>query len=116
MPKKSGVPIAHHRALNRLLVAGAVPPAALRLSPGEWIRTLRVAYRMTQAQLALRSGVGQSHIAMIEKERLDPQAGTLRRLFDALFCDFVVLPLPRRRPSDVVAERTLGAPLGRIWD
>lgn len=116
MPKLSGVPIAHHRALNRLQVSGALPPAALRLEPGQWVRTLRVALHMTQRQLAQRAGVSQGNLALIEKSRFEPQIATVRKLFDALYCDLIVLPVPRMRVAAILADKTLGIPNRRMWD
>jgi transcriptional regulator with XRE-family HTH domain len=116
MPKLSGVPIAHHIALNRLQVSGALPLAALRLKPGQWVRTLRVALHMTQRQLAGRAGVSQGNLALIEKGRFEPQIATLRRLFDALYCDLIVLPVPRQRVAAILAEKTTGVPSRRLWD
>ncbi|MBI5631681.1 MAG: helix-turn-helix transcriptional regulator [Elusimicrobia bacterium] len=116
MPKLSGVPIAHKRALNRLQVAGVAPPAALRLEPGQWVRTLRVALHMTQRQFAARAGVSQGQLALLEKGRFQPQLAKLRRIFDALYCDLVVLPIPRKRVAAILAEKTLGVPTRRLWD
>ncbi|MBI3554149.1 MAG: helix-turn-helix transcriptional regulator [Elusimicrobia bacterium] len=116
MPKLSGVPIAQRRALNRLQVRGAVPAPSLRLEPGQWVRTLRVCLHMTQRQLAARAGVSQGNLALIEKGRLEPQLSTLTKLFDALYCDLTVLPLPRKRVAAVIAEKTLGVPSRRMWD
>ena len=116
MPKQTKVPLAHRRALGRLLTRAATPHPAIRLKPGEWVRTLRAALHMTQAQLARRAGVSQAHVGLIELGRVDPQVGTLRGLFTALFCDLVVLPVPLRRPADIVAERTTDIPTPRIWD
>lgn len=116
MPKLSGVPIAQRRALNRLQMSGAVPAPALRLKPGQWVRTLRVAFHMTQRQLAARAGVSQGNLALIEAGRFEPQLPTLRRLFDALYCDLIVLPSPRKPVSAVIAEKTLGIPTRRMWD
>jgi len=34
-----------------------------------------------------------------------------------MFCDLLVLPLPRKRPSDALAEQQLDSPWRRrIWD
>jgi len=75
---------------------------------------------MTQAQLARRAGLTQPHVALIESGKGDPQVGTLRALFNALFCDLVVLPIPRHRPGDIVFDRGGGhEPPGRrlkLWD
>jgi DNA-binding XRE family transcriptional regulator len=116
MPNLSGVTIAQKRALNRLQCAGVAPPAALRLEAGQWVRTLRVALHMTQRQLADRAGVTQGHVLSIEKGRFEPQLATLRKLFDALYCDLIVLPLPRKCISAIIGEKTLGVPNRRMWD
>jgi transcriptional regulator with XRE-family HTH domain len=116
MPKLSGVKIAHHQALNRIQVTGVLPPMQLRLEPGQWVRALRVALHMTQRQLASRAKVSQTNLALIESGRVEPQLGTLRVLFDALFCDLMVLPIPRRRVSEILAEKTFDVPTRRLWD
>lgn len=116
MPKLSGIPIAHRRAVNRLQLKGAVPPPELRLQPGQWVRAVRVVLHMTQRQLAARAGVSQGNLAQIEKGRFEPQLETLRKLFDALFCDLLVLPVPRGRLGAIIEEKTLGIPGRRMWD
>lgn len=82
------------------------------------MRALRSALRMSQAQLSRRCGVPQAHIARLEAGSVDVQLATLRRLFDAMFCDLLILPLPRQRPGDALAERELEKPAGRrrAWD
>lgn len=116
MPKLSGIKIAHRRALNRIQVPGVLPAPELRLSAAQWVKTLRVAYHMTQRQLAERSRVTQSQIALIEKGFCEPQLSTLRKIFDALYCDLIVLPAPRRRLAAVVAEMCMGVPHRSMWD
>ena len=116
MPKLSGITIAQRRALNRLQVEGALPPPAVRLEPGTWVRTLRVALHMTQRQLAKRADVSQGNLALIERGHLEPQVSTLRKLFDALYCDLIVLPVPRKRIPAVLSEMTFNQPDRRIWN
>jgi transcriptional regulator with XRE-family HTH domain len=116
MPRLSGVTIRERRALNRLQVSKAVPPQEMRLEPGRWVRVLRVALHMTQRQLTARAKVSQGHVALIEKGRLEPQLATLRRIFDALYCGVIVLPVPARRVSDILAEKTCGVPTRRLRD
>jgi transcriptional regulator with XRE-family HTH domain len=72
---------------------------------------------MSQARLARRCGIPQAHIARLESGKLDIQLSTLRRLFDAMFCDLVVVPRPRKRPNDALAEQELERPRLRTpWD
>ena len=67
--------------------------------------------------LSRRSGVPQAHIARIEAGAPSVQLATLRRLFNAMFCDLLVLPLARKRPSDALAERELERFVGQgPWD
>jgi hypothetical protein len=51
--------------------------------------------------------VPQAHLARLEGGENECNVATLRRLFDAMFCDLLILPLPRKRPSDVLAERRI---------
>ena len=76
---------------------------------------------MSQSQLARRAGIPRAHIARLEAGAIDARLSTLRRLFDAMFCDLVVLPMARQRPSEAIAMRRLEPrPVGRrrwrIWD
>jgi DNA-binding XRE family transcriptional regulator len=91
-------------ALNEWLLHAGRAPKRPALEPPALIRTLRARLRMSQAELARRSGLTQSHVARIETGALDPQWSTLRRLLGALFCGAALLPLPRKRPSDALAE------------
>jgi transcriptional regulator with XRE-family HTH domain len=76
---------------------------------------------MSQSQLARRSGVTRAHIARIEAERLSPKFETLELLFDAMFCDLLVLPKARVRPREAIARKVADKPVPwryrwRIWD
>jgi transcriptional regulator with XRE-family HTH domain len=117
MGRRTRVSLVHRRALNQALLYTGRSPEQARLVPAVYLRALRSALRMSQAQLARRSGVAQHHIALVESRAVDPRLGTLRRLFDALYCDLLVLPRARKRPSDALAEREVERPswLGP-WD
>jgi transcriptional regulator with XRE-family HTH domain len=113
------VPIGDRRALNQALIFSSVVPVRARRPPASLLRALRSALRMSQSQLARRSAVPRAHLARVESGRLDPRLSTLSRLFDAMFCDLLILPLARRRPSEAIAERRLemaGRRRWRIWD
>jgi transcriptional regulator with XRE-family HTH domain len=115
------VRIAHKRALNQAIIhAGRIPAGAL-LAPEQFVRALRSALRMSQGQLALRSGVPKAHVVRLEAGKIDARLSTLRRLLDALFCDLLVLPRARLRPGEAVARRRLEKPTPyryrwRLWD
>ena len=62
---------------------------------------------MTQAQLAKRAGIAKSHVAQIEAGAANVGVRTLSRLFDALFCDLLIIPKTRKKPTQALAEREL---------
>ncbi len=110
--------IVHRRILNQAIIHAARVPRRLLVDPRIFVRGLRSALRMSQAELAKRCGVPQAHIARLEAGSIDVQCSTLRRILDAMFCDLLVLPLPRKRPGDALAEQQLkqGSFARRIWD
>lgn len=105
MPRLTRVSLVHRQALNELVVRLARPPKAMSFPPAACLRALRAYMRMSQRQLAVRSGVDQGQIARIERERVDPRVGTLRRLFHVLNCDLLILPKAGKRPGDALGER-----------
>ena len=60
--------------------------------PGRLILRLRSGLQWSQAELAKRSGVSRSLVARAEAGG-DLQLGSLRRLFAALGCSLVILPV-----------------------
>ncbi|MFA6004031.1 MAG: helix-turn-helix domain-containing protein [Elusimicrobiota bacterium] len=116
MGKMSKVSRLDQNLLNESLVFTSRFPRRLPLRPHVLVRTFRSALRMSQTVLARRSGVPQSHIARLETGKIDIQISTLKRLLDAMFCDLLILPRPRKRPSDAVAEQQLKKPFSyKIW-
>jgi len=71
----------------------------------EWIKSLRVALRMTQTELAQRAHVTQPHLTAIESGKIDPQIKTLRRIFDALLCDIAITPRPKSDIKEVLRNQ-----------
>lgn len=72
-----------------------------------WIRTIRDALGMTQAQLASRLGINQKSVHAMEVAEAEGgiRLGTLSRAADALGCDLVYVLLPRRPLQEVVEDR-----------
>jgi transcriptional regulator with XRE-family HTH domain len=86
-------------------------------APHDLIRALRSELGMTQAQLARRVGLPQSHVAKIETGRVDLQIGTLRRIARAMFCEIDLVPRFKTEPRAVVARRAKEVRRkDRIWD
>ena len=75
------------------------------MRPAQYVRALRAYLKMSQADLARLSGISQANIARVEAERKGVRLATIFRLLDAMECDMLVLPLPRRRLGDIVWER-----------
>ena len=98
-------------ALSRL-----TPPEAKEHepSPADWIRILRETLRMTQAELAGRAKITQPHLAGIESGKTDPQISTLKRIFDAMSCDLVLEPRPRKPIKEVLRGRARSVALKRL--
>ena len=80
----------------------------------DWIRILRTSLRMSQAELAKRVGIPQSHIASIETGKTDPQLTTMRRIFNALSCDLVIEPRPAKLIPDLLRDRARALALRRL--
>ena len=116
MPRLTTGRLRERRALNRTILFLKDAPEAVREAPQVFLRALCGALRMSQAELSNRCGVARSHIAAIESGRKECQLETLRRLFDALFCDLLVIPKPRKRPTQAIGELYVEHPFrDRPW-
>jgi len=92
--------------VERLVSYGKKVPAATgELAPHIVIRNIRNALHMTQAQLARRAEMPQSHLAKIERGKVDVQLSTLRRILRALNCEAVFIPKFHRVPQEALRER-----------
>ena len=85
--------------------ASKAPAGLEAISSASLIKLLREKLFMTQAQLAKRAGVPQSHIAKIEKGMLKPRLDTLQKIIKALYCDLLIVPKPRRDLDRLILEK-----------
>ncbi len=100
------LPIAENQVIKRLAGYVKRAPEGLAVIPThDIVRLVRQKLRMTQAQLAKRVGMPQSHIAKMERGRVDIQMSTLKKIFEAMFCDLLILPRPRLNLDLIIAER-----------
>ncbi len=113
MARKRRLNILEEMALSRL-PTGLEPRPLWEPSYGDWIRIVRNALRMTQAELAQRAGVSQPHLADIEKDKVAPQVGTLRKIFNAMSCDVVVEPRPRKPLTEILRGKARSVALKRL--
>jgi transcriptional regulator with XRE-family HTH domain len=67
---------------------------AITVSPGESVRILRELQEMSQNELAAASGIPQSTISAIERERINLGVERARQLARALKCHPAVLVFP----------------------
>lgn len=104
--KKDRLPVSSGHLLDQILFYGRKAPEGLEALPVHvLIRMLRHALRMTQAQLAKRAGMPQSHLAVIETGKVDLKLATLRKIFKAVHGDLVIVARFRETPVSMVAER-----------
>ncbi len=81
---------------------------------GDWIRTLRIRLRMTQTELAQRAKVTQAQLVHIESGKTDPQVSTLKRIFEALSCQLVLEPRPKKPLDEILRGRARSLALKRL--
>lgn len=98
--KRKRLTFLEEQTLSQLPLPGE--QSAWSPSYNEWIKSLRVALGMTQAELAQRAHLTQPHLAGIESGKVDPQIKTLRRIFDALSCDLTITPRPKVEVNEVL--------------
>lgn len=80
----------------------------------DWIRIVRDYLRMTQAELASRAHIPQSHVAAIESGKIDPRIGTLQKIFNALSCGINLEPSPLKPLAKVLRGRARSIALKRL--
>ena len=85
--------------------AGKAPEGLESLSHSALVRMVREKLYMTQAQLAKRAGVPQSHIAKIEIGKMHPRLDTLQKILKALHCDLLLVPKPVQDLDAIIHER-----------
>ncbi len=79
-----------------------------------WIRLLRKYLRMTQAELAERAKIPQSHIVKIEGGKADVQISTLEKIFKAISCELVIQPKPQKPIDEILRGRARAIALKRL--
>jgi len=93
------------RITNQAIIHSRYIPKHLIAEPRVYIRGFRSALRMKQIELAKRCSLSRSYINRLEKGKKDARVCELYRIFNALFCDLLILPIPRKRPGDALWER-----------
>ena len=110
--KQRNVTIVDRMRLARLF--NETPNSFGQDSYSNWIRVVRDYLRMTQAELAERANIAQSHLANIETGKIDPQVSTLKKIFEALSCDLIISPKPRKSLEENLRSRARSVALKRL--
>jgi len=69
---------------------------------------------MTQAELAQRAHITQPNLAAIESGKVDPQVGTLRRIYEGLDCELNLEPLLHKPLDELTRDRARALALKRL--
>ncbi len=70
-----------------------------------WINTVREAIGMTAIQLAKRLGVNQSRISKMEANEANLKLCTMKKVAEAMNCDFVYYFKPKTNFQDIVQNQ-----------
>lgn len=79
------------------------------MTPGELIRAARARHGISQQQLALRAGTGQSAISRLERSEISPTAETLDKLLHAMGEQIALSSVPLERDYDSLHRRATAA-------
>ena len=115
MPRLSTAKLPQKQALNELMTFSGRAPKSASQTPQVLLRAYRAELRMPQKELARRAGLTQSHVARMEAGAVDAQWGTWKKVFDAMACDLLLVPKPRVRPRDLLAEARLDGDRAAAW-
>lgn len=69
---------------------------------------------MTQNELAQRAHITQPNLAAIESGKVDPQLGTLRRIYEGLSCTLSIKPRPQKPLEEILRGRARTVALKRL--
>lgn len=72
----------------------------------QWIRDLRKKLHMSQRQLAKRAALTQAQLSQIESGKAKITLGTLTKVMNALYCNPIILPVPREDLEDLIKRQT----------
>ncbi len=69
---------------------------------------------MTQRELAQRAQMTQANLAAIEAGKVDPQLGTLSRIYEGLSCTLSIEPRPQEPLEKILRGRARTVALSRL--
>lgn len=80
-------------------------PLMKGLSIGQWVALIRTQLRMSQRVLARRAGIPQSTISSLEQSKKQPNLTTIKKVFNALFCDLLMIPIPNESIDKILRKQ-----------
>jgi len=110
--RKTSVTLIDKIALSQLLEKS--PSSVGSTNHSDWIRILRHYLRMTQQELASRTDLDQAYLARIEAGKIEPGINTLKRIFEGLSCDLIIVPQPKKPLDQVLRGRARSLALKRL--
>ncbi len=72
-----------------------------------WINTVREAIGMTTVQLSRRLGISQPRVTKMESNEENLKLSTMKKVAEALGCEFVYYFKPKTTFQDIVKEQSL---------
>ena len=92
-----------------------------KISFYRWIRDMRKKLHMSQKQLAKRAKMTQPQLSQIESGKAKITMVSLEKIFAALFCEVMILPLAFddlesvvKKQAKLAAEKKLGSLMGSM--
>lgn len=105
---------AQKRALDDLIDSGLSVKDYSGLEFPDLVALMRKRLRMSQKTLAERAGMPQSYIGKIESGKISPSLKTAERIFEAMECKLMCLPIPLRAAEYVIESQALKAAESRV--
>lgn len=103
---KEKLSVSQKRAMDQWFTSFKKLPEEVRLAQiATFIKLYRKRLRMTQRQLAQRAGLTQPYIAKLERGHSEVTLASLKKIFNALYCDVVLLPIPNQDFDQIIEAR-----------
>ncbi len=90
---------------SQLTEAGALYKKTGKIGIHQWVRDLRKKLHMSQKQLAKRAKITQSNLSRIESGKTKISIETSEKIFNALFCDALIVPAPHENFASILKNQ-----------
>src|SRR3982750_1371467 len=110
-------PLAFVRSATLATALPGLPEETMSIDVGERLRFVRARNKLSQRELAKRSGVTNSTISLIESNQMNPSVGALKRILDGIpmgMSEFFALEPDRPRKAFYRADELTEIGKGKI--